>query len=201
MQKTILKHETLLDEIENLNIQYNNQLYLRNIYNKINQNTAEILEVLQDYETDPQIFYEIREKLNYTPLIHISDLRTFKDYSYIEERLQDEFIKIENICYESGETLETYITPISFQIWLISEINKIIETEIQFYNQHENSINFIIPDIYKFIAETQLYFNDNFKTTTEAINQILYQIEDNEIFISDLQNFIRDNSYIIETQE
>lgn len=160
---------------------------------------VEIMEIISNATEDPEILNDVSEELEeliYKPSIKtgIIKLETLDNRQYIDNLFTDLFTE-----EELNGLIETTITPEQYNYKILELIKgSIIEElgtapeDIKILNSESMEIK--NPELIK----NQLGYymeNDIFTTIKEAVNKVLYYLDENPDIKEELRNFIYINSY------
>lgn len=160
---------------------------------------VEIMEIISNATEDPEILNDVSEELEeliYKPSIEtgIIKLETLDNRQYIDNLFTDLYVE-----EELKGLIETTITPEQYNYKILELIKgSIIEElgtapeDIKILNSESMEIK--NPELIK----NQLGYymeNDIFTTIKEAVNKVLYYLDENPDIREELRNFIYINSY------
>ena len=160
---------------------------------------VEIMEIISDATEDPEILNDVCEELEeiiYKPSIEtgIIKLETLDNRQYIDNLFTDLYVE-----EELNGLIETTITPEAYNYKILELIKgSIIEElgtapeDIQILNSESMAIK--NPELIKNQVGDYME-NDIFITIKEAVNKVLYYLDDNPDIKEELRNFIYINSY------
>ena len=165
---------------------------------------VEIMEIISNATEDPEILNDVSEELEeliYKPSIKtgIIKLETLDNRQYIDKLFTDLYLE-----EELNGLTETTITPEQYNYKILELIKgSIIEElgtapeDIKILNSESMEIK--NPELIK----NQLGYymeNDIFTTIKEAVNKVLYYLDENPDIKEELRNFIYTNSYYQEEE-
>lgn len=160
---------------------------------------VEIMEIISNATEDPEILNDVSEELEeliYKPSIEtgIIKLETLDSREYIDNLFTDLYVE-----EELNGLIETTITPEQYNYKILELIKGSIIEEIGTAPEdikilNSESMEIKNPELIK----NQLGYymeNDVFTTIKEAVNKVLYYLDDNPDIREELRNFIYTNSY------